>query len=110
MGAPRWLMDAAAMIRENPSEVTVAEVASAVDADAAYLARLFRRHFACTPGDYIRRLRVACARELLAHSEMTLAEIAVRSGFADQAHLTRVFKRETGMTPAAARHHSITRS
>ena len=52
---------------------------------------------------HVRALRVEAARRLLRGSTLTLSDVATAAGFADQSHLTRVFKRATGLTPAGYR-------
>jgi AraC-like DNA-binding protein len=49
-------------------------------------------------------LRLERARRLLEQPDAALSDIALRSGFADQAHFTRFFKREFGVTPGVVRH------
>jgi AraC-like DNA-binding protein len=56
--------------------------------------------------DYLNRLRIAYAVELLAESSDTVAEVAARAGFQDQAYFCRVFKRLQGTTPGALRKES----
>ena len=70
---------------------------------SVHFAATFRRFLGCSLGEYQRRRRFEYARQKLADRSMTLAEIAASAGFADQAHLTRTFKRFSGMTPAAYR-------
>lgn len=50
-------------------------------------------------GDYVHRLRVRYASEALRRPGARLADVAADAGFADQSHMTRVFKRVTGVTP-----------
>ena len=64
-----------------------------------HVMRAFRRFVGCSLGGYVRRARIARARELLAATDMPIAAIAVDLGFYDQSHFTRVFRRETGMPP-----------
>jgi AraC family transcriptional regulator len=64
-----------------------------------HLAKLFRRRFGCSMGEYVRRRRVAWACEQLARQERTITDIALDAGFADHAHFTRTFVRVTGCTP-----------
>lgn len=65
-----------------------------------YLASEFRRRFVLTVGEYVRRLRIdyACG-EISARENVSLAEIALATGFSSQSHFSKTFKRVTGMTP-----------
>jgi AraC family transcriptional regulator len=68
----------------------------------AELSCAFRRHCGETIGAHLRRCRVerVCER-LIAEPERSLADLAAEAGFADQSHLTRVFRRLVGTTPGA---------
>jgi AraC family transcriptional regulator len=68
-----------------------------------HLARRFRQHFGCSTTEYLRHLRVRAAAAALASTETPLATVALDAGFADQSHLCRTFKGETGLTPGAFR-------
>lgn len=68
-----------------------------------HVARAFRDHLGCTVGDYVRRLRVRRACELLTATSYPLTDVAMRAGFFDQSHMTRVVKRFLGVTPALLR-------
>lgn len=97
----RWLACAEAFLRESfTGQVTLPQVASAAGVHPVYLAREFRRFYGCTIGEHIRRLRVERARRKLCSSDESLATIATGSGFSDQSHFSRTFKRLMGMTPA----------
>ena len=61
--------------------------------------RLFKQSMGTTPHQYILQRRIEKAKYLLQHSELSIAEIALRVGFCDQSHLTRCFKRIVGVTP-----------
>jgi AraC family transcriptional regulator len=86
------------------------DVARAAGVQPTYLARAFRRHFDRTPGDVLRELRVSWAARLVLETSTPLSHVAMDSGFADQSHLTRVFRRCLGMTPARLRRDSALRS
>ena len=68
-----------------------------------HVARAFRDHLGCTVGDFVRRLRVRRACELLTATTVPLSDVAMRAGFFDQSHMTRVVKRFLGVTPATLR-------
>lgn len=70
-----------------------------------HFARAFRESTGVPPHRYLMRRRLARARELLETSETPIVEIAQALGFADQSHLTNLFRRDTGMTPGQVRAH-----
>ena len=101
---PPWVARAMELIRADFARpLTVAAVARTIGAPPAPLATAFRRHQGMTLAGAIRRLRVEAACARLADPEVALADVAAETGFADQSHLTRVFKRVTGTTPGAYR-------
>ena len=59
--------------------------------------------FSMTPGRYITTIRLNAARTLLKTTDKLVADIATETGFYDQSHFTRIFKRERGMTPGEYR-------
>jgi AraC-like DNA-binding protein len=67
---------------------------------AAY--RAFTQAYGLSPSDYQRQLRVRAARRMLG-AGVAPARVAAEAGFADQAHLTRWFRRYYGVTPGAYR-------
>jgi AraC family transcriptional regulator len=68
-----------------------------------HLARTFRRVHQITFSGYVRQVRIEFARRELAASGASLGDIAAAAGFCDQSHFSRLFKRHTGLTPAAYR-------
>jgi len=111
---PAWLTRVRDLIHENLDEsLTLTCIARQVGVHPAHLARTFRAHCHRPIGDYIRRLRIQRAARELADGSASISEIGVRWGFCDQSHFSRVFRRHTGMTPAAFRatnqRHSRTR-
>ncbi|HKR63019.1 MAG TPA: AraC family transcriptional regulator [Thermoanaerobaculia bacterium] len=98
--APSWLVRARDFIHEHATErVTLREIANAADVHPASLVRAFRAHLRCTPGDYVRTIRIEEAKRALMTTSRTAAEIALDAGFYDQSHFTNAFRRATGMTP-----------
>jgi AraC family transcriptional regulator len=101
---PRWLEEVKEFLHENFSTPPrLGELATAVGVHPTHLARVFRQFERCTVGDYIRKVRIENARRRMLTSNETLVEIALNTGFADQTHFTRSFKRVTGMTPTEFR-------
>jgi len=65
-----------------------------------YFQRMFLETTGVSPHDYLVQQRIRKAREFLAAGS-SLAQVAQDTGFADQSHFTRIFKRLTGITPGA---------
>lgn len=80
---------------ENP---TLDELANLVGLNRFYLLRTFRREIGMPPHEYLTQVRVESAKRLLARG-WPLAEAALESGFVDQSHLSKRFKRFVGITP-----------
>ncbi|MHB0897464.1 MAG: substrate-binding domain-containing protein [Spirochaetales bacterium] len=68
-----------------------------------YLSRIFHKQMGIPLWEYLNRLRIGYAIDLLRNTADSVAEIASRSGFQDQAYFCRVFRRIVGLTPGAAR-------
>jgi AraC family transcriptional regulator len=102
--SPRWLNRAEEFLHDNfTTSFAFEEVARSAGVHPVHLARVFRKTHGCTIGEYVRRLRLEFAVGQIVKSEVTLADIAIASGFADQSHLTNTFKAHFGITPSAYR-------
>jgi AraC family transcriptional regulator len=102
--APRWLERVREELHERfPETLSLAELSESAGVHAVHLARTFRKFHHCTIGDYVRNLRIEHASHKLSCTDASLAEIAADSGFADQSHFSRTFKRCTGMLPSQFR-------
>lgn len=103
-GNARWLQRAVEYLHANFKESpTLQEVAEAAGVHPVHLAREFRRKQGLTVGGYIRKLRVDLACQELVRSKQPIVDIAVKAGFSDHSHMTRVFRRQTGLTPTEFR-------
>ncbi len=101
---PRWMRRVDELLRERIADApTLAEIADAAGVHPSHLARTWRRRRGRTLGEEHRRLRAERARQLLVQTDRSLSAIAHECGFVDQSHLTRVFKRQIGLTPGAFR-------
>lgn len=103
-GTPGWLAAALDLLYDRYREdLTIAQIAAGVGVHSVYLARAFRRHFGCTPGEFARFRRLERSLALLLRTRLPLAEVAHGSGFADQSHFTRTFARWFGLPPGEYR-------
>lgn len=101
---PRWLQRAKEILHAQFSEpLSLATIAKTVGVHPVHLAREFRKFYGCTPGEYLRALRIEFACRKLSTSHMPLIEISLAAGFSHQAHFSRLFKRQIGMTPTEFR-------
>ena len=97
---PRWLDRVRERLHDQGClRPSLTELAQLAGVHSTHLARTFHRLCHCTIGEYLRRLRLARARELLAAGDRPLAQVARECGFYDQSHFTRVFGRYVGVTP-----------
>jgi AraC-like DNA-binding protein len=83
--------------------ISLGDMVAATALSSARFIQTFKRVTGITPHQYVMRLRLARAKDLLVRSDLTLAQIAVDSGFYDQSHLTMNFSKATGLTPAKFR-------
>jgi AraC family transcriptional regulator len=80
--------------------IGVDEIADAAGQSWSHFPRLFRRSVGMSPYQYVVRVRLRHAIELLRSKRFSIAEVAVRSGFADQSHFCRWLKRAFGTSPS----------
>ncbi|MBW4665752.1 MAG: AraC family transcriptional regulator [Chroococcus sp. CMT-3BRIN-NPC107] len=85
---------------QNLSLLAMAEI---VQMSPFYFSRLFKQSTGSTPHQYLLRYRTERAKQLLKTTNLSIAAIANRVGFADQSHLNRHFKRYVGMPPSQFR-------
>jgi AraC-like DNA-binding protein/ActR/RegA family two-component response regulator len=89
--------------RHYDADLTVESIAEITEISASHLAHLFRSEIGMSVRDYLTRVRVTIAQDLLAHTDEKLESIAASLGFADTSHLAHVFQRITGKPPSAYR-------
>lgn len=84
-------------------DLSLAELASVVNISTTYFANLFKQTMGTSPHQYVIQQRVERAKVMLKKTDLAIADIALQVGFSSQSHLTRQFKRLTGMTPKQVR-------
>ncbi len=87
----------------SASPIRTSDLVEVAGGTAGQLAVRLKRVTGLTPTQFIVRARVDRATSLLTTTEHSIAEVAARSGFYDQADLTKQFGRYTGLTPARFR-------
>lgn len=89
--------------RVATTDVSVDALAREAAMHPVALARAFRREHGMSITCFRRRVRVRRATSLLSAGNLSLADVALESGFSDQSHFCRIFKTEMGVTPSAFR-------
>lgn len=84
-------------------DLSLEELARQVGFSSYHFARLFRQAIGESPHQFVLRQRLERAETLLKKTDLSLTDVALESGFANQSHLTQVFKRRLGLTPKAYR-------
>ena len=106
----RQVAAALRLIREHAcAGLSAADVVAAIPVSRSVLQRRFRKELGRSIQEETINVRVKRARELLAETDLALAEVAERCGFKHQEYLGAVFKARTGQTPAQYRRLSLTR-
>lgn len=97
---PPWVRRVKDAIHDRWEEkLSLKELSSVAGVHPVTISKSFPKYFACSLGDYIRRVKIEKSLCLIKQKHTTLTEIAFRSGFADQSHFIRTFKAATGFLP-----------
>ena len=84
-------------------EITVQSLAKIAEMKATHLERRVKRVFKMSVGQFVRKVRIELAAQLLRDTELGIAEIALRCGYSEQSSLTRQFKSAVGCPPGEFR-------
>jgi AraC family transcriptional regulator len=82
-------------------DLSILDLATLTGMSESHLSRSFKRSVGIAPYQYLRQQRVERAKQLLEQQSIAISTIALDCGFANQTHLTKVFRQMTGMTPKA---------
>jgi AraC family transcriptional regulator len=96
--------------RHLGSRLTNSVLAALVRRSEDHFARAFKISVGCPPHSYIVQRRVEHAKSLLMGGNLRLCQIALATGFADQAHLSRRFRETVGASPASWQRQSRMRT
>ncbi|MGY3211234.1 chromate resistance protein ChrB domain-containing protein [Mucilaginibacter sp. HD30] len=101
---PDWATELRSIIQDQVDTnmaLTLQKASEELEINPAYLSREFSKYFDdLTFGEYIRKLRIEKAITLMGTSNYSLTEIAYLTGFSDQSHFNRIFKKHTGKNPS----------
>ncbi|HEX6849152.1 MAG TPA: chromate resistance protein ChrB domain-containing protein [Chitinophagaceae bacterium] len=100
---PSWVMELKQIMQDQvDTNLNLTQISKSLDINPSYLSREFSKHFNnLSFGEYMRKLRIEKAIELIHGNVYSLTEIAYLTGFSDQSHFTRIFKQHTGKNPSA---------
>jgi AraC family transcriptional regulator len=98
--APWQVTRATEMIRENlEGNIRLSDMARECGLSVSHFTRAFRKSFGMSPYRWLLERRIDQAKALLVTNDLPIADIAIRSGFSDQAAFTRAFGRVVGDSP-----------
>src|SRR5262249_55434984 len=101
---PRALRRVREFIETHLAEnINIQALATIAGLSMYHFARAFKKSEGLPPYDYVVQCRVRRAQNLLAATDLSLAEIALASGFADQSHCSRRFRERVGVSPGSYR-------
>jgi AraC family transcriptional regulator len=82
-------------------DLSILDLATLTGMSESHFSRSFRRSVGIAPYQYLMQQRVERAKQLLKRQAISISDIALDCGFANQTHLTKVFRQMTGVTPKA---------
>ena len=102
--APPWLARVVDKLQvEYRNRLTLDDLSREAGVHPVHLSRVFRKCTGEGIGDFVHRLRIRAACEQMLRRDRTLADISFSTGYADQSHFTRAFRKITGRSPAKFR-------
>ena len=101
---PPMITKAKQYIQENYcEEISLGQVARAVNASSFYFCKMFKKATKINFTEYVSRVRIDSARNLLLNPNLRISEIAYQVGFQSLTHFNRVFKKVVGEAPTTYR-------
>jgi AraC family transcriptional regulator len=88
-------------------KLTLQDIAAEVGISASHFSRAFRASIGLPPHQWLLRRRIGAAKQLMTVRSLSLAEIAIAAGFANQSHFTRVFSTLVGVSPRLWRREAL---
>lgn len=103
-----YIQEAVTFMEQNyQRSLTVEEVADACKLNRSYFSKLFKESMGCPPQEFLIRMRLNKAAELMRTTAASIGEISVQCGYPNQLHFSRAFKKRYGISPRAWRNQNV---
>lgn len=97
---PEWTKKVKEILHDNFSKtITLQHIADEINIHPVYLSSEFSKYFGVSFGEYVRRIKLEKARQMLMNTTHSMTDISYICGFADQSHFIRSFREVFGTTP-----------
>ena len=104
-----YIQEAISYMEQNyQREVTVEEIANACQLNRSYFSKLFKQKKGCPPQEFLIRLRLSKAADLMRTTKVSIGDISASCGYPNQLHFSRAFKQRYGMSPREWRNQNKT--
>ena len=102
---PHWVVKQAIFYiqRHFDQPLNRSDVAEAISVSENYLSQIFRQEMGISLWDYLNRQRINHAQHLLESTTTSVTEVAAAVGIYDPAYFSRIFHKQTGLSPSAYR-------
>jgi AraC family transcriptional regulator len=98
---PEWVKKLYELLHdEAKTDWSLSELSYKINVHPVTISKYFPKYFKINIGDYIRMIKIEKSMPLLSKMSIPIEEVALKSGFVDNAHYTRVFKKHTGINPS----------
>lgn len=87
------------MEQHYQQDLTVEELADTCKLNRSYFSKLFKENMGCPPQEFLIRMRLSKATELMKTSRASIGDIAAACGYPNQLHFSRAFKKRYGLSP-----------
>lgn len=95
-----YIQEAVTYMEQNMQRsVTVEEIADVCRLNRSYFSKLFRESMGCPPQEFLIRMRLSRAAELMRDGNLSIGEVSAQCGYPNQLHFSRAFKKRYGVSP-----------
>ena len=85
------------------NQISLEEVADAINLSAAYLSNMFKKEMGMNFSDFLISCRIEAAKELLKTTDLPIADVASRVGYTDSRYFSKTFVKVVGLKPSTYR-------